>query len=83
MDEDEDIRQVALQCITNVVDTFYEFIEPFVDPIKQITEIIMGQDANEETRKLAIEVWISIADQESYFIKWNREGSLNIVKRTF
>lgn len=62
---DEDVRTIAMECIGEVIDTFYDYIVPFMPIIKEVTVNACKGDT-EGVRKQALEVWSGLAEQESF-----------------
>ena len=65
-EEDEDVRSLALQCMEEMVDRYFQYIDDYVEQICETTFQIAKHD-QEDPRKYALNVWITLAQKEKYF----------------
>lgn len=82
-EDDAEVRVIALQCISEVIENFYRYCEPFVASIIELTLRILSQDSDENCKKQAIEVWSNIADEEYHLSVRQLDGNLMIIQKNY
>lgn len=61
---DESVREISMQCVVEVVRLYYDYIEPFLADISNVTVEAAKSDVT-QVKTQAIEVWSSIAEEEN------------------
>jgi importin subunit beta-1 len=62
--KEERIRQVGFECLVQIVVTYYEQMNPYIESIFELTRAAMVNE-EEDVSKQAFEVWLSISEEES------------------
>ncbi|CAL9769572.1 unnamed protein product [Musa acuminata subsp. burmannicoides] len=63
MSKELEIRQAALECLVSVASTYYEYLEPYMESLFDLTANAVRVD-EEPVALQAIEFWSSICDEE-------------------
>ncbi|RWW26837.1 hypothetical protein BHE74_00025171 [Ensete ventricosum] len=63
MSKELEIRQAALECLVSVASTYYEYLEPYIQSLFDLTANAVRVD-EEPVALQAIEFWSSICDEE-------------------
>lgn len=74
-----DVREIAMQCIVEIVRLSYDHIEPFMGDITEVTTRATEEDES-QVQTQAIDVWSSIAEEEKIRID-NKEQHFSIIER--
>ena len=61
--QNDAVREISMQCIVEVVRMYYDYIEPFMADISEVT-IKAAREDETNVKTQAIEVWSSIAEEE-------------------
>jgi hypothetical protein len=64
--ENEDVQVIATQCIVEIVRYNYQFIKDYMEGITDATFFQCGNSKSPLVVAQAIEVWTSIAEEETY-----------------
>ena len=67
--EDAEVRTTAFMCITEIVESYFRYCEPFMAKITEVTVATLDTDPEEDVRKQALEVWIALASEEIFKTK--------------
>ncbi|KAA6379186.1 MAG: putative Importin subunit beta, partial [Streblomastix strix] len=62
-----EIRLKALECIINISEYYYKYLQPYMERIFGLTIRLMADSIDEEEVKMAIEFWATICDIEISF----------------
>ncbi|CAI2382880.1 unnamed protein product [Moneuplotes crassus] len=75
------VREVAMQCIVEIVRLCYDFIEEFMKDITDVT-ILATENDEPQVKTQAIDVWSSLAEEEKMRID-NGKSHSNIIRTAF
>lgn len=63
---DSEVRTTAFMCITEIVESYFRYCEPFMPKITEMTVATLDSDPEEDVRKQALEVWTALASEELF-----------------